>query len=263
MSALKSASKRRTLAIIGLVLSPSIVAMTLPKAIMPDVQARPQQLTASQTIAQVPVAQQERTLSVTGQGLQEIETTLSQVRLGVRVEARTAEAAQQEAAERQTAVVEYLRSQNVEDLATTGISLNPRYDYREDRRVLQGYEATNTISFRTATEAAGEIMDAAVEAGATEINGVSFVADDAAIAVARQQALETAVADAQQQADTVLSALGLSRQEIVNITIGSMSAPPPSPVLARAVSADAESSTTPVIGGTQTVNAQVTLVIRY
>lgn len=263
MSALQSASKRRALAIIGLVLSPSIVAMALPKAIMADVQAQPQRLTARQTIAQqIPVAQQERTLSVTGQGLQEVETTFSQVRLGVRVEARTAETAQQQAAQRQTAVVEYLRSQNVEDLATTGISLNPRYNYQENRRVPQGYEATNTISFRIATEAAGEIMDAAVEAGATEINGVSFVADDAAIESARGQALEAAIEDAQQQADTVLNALGLSRQEIVNITIGSVSAPPPSPVLARAASAEAD-SITPVIGGTQTINARVTLVIRY
>lgn len=208
--------------------------------------------------------QPEQTLSVSGQGIQTIPTTLTEVRLGVSVQAKTAEEAQQQAASQSSAVVEYVRSQNVDKLQTTGISLSPRYDYSGDRQELIGYEATNTISFRAPTEAAGAIMDEAVKAGASRINGVSFVADDSAIATARQQALELAVKDAQAQADTVLAALGLSSQEIVNITIGSVSAPPPNPVApaaARLQSADMAS--TPVIGQEQNINAQVTLLIRY
>ena len=208
--------------------------------------------------------QPEQTLSVSGQGIQTIPTTLTEVRLGVAVQAKTAAEAQQQAASQSSAVVEYVRSQNVDKLQTTGISLSPRYDYSGDRQVLIGYEATNTISFRAPTEAAGAIMDEAVKSGASRINGVSFVADDSAIAAARQQALKLAVQDAQAQADTVLSALGLSRQEIVNITIGAVSAPPPNPVApaaARLQSTDVAS--TPVIGQEQNINAQVTLLIRY
>ncbi len=208
--------------------------------------------------------QPEKTLSVSGQGIQTIPTTLTEVRLGVSVQAKTAEEAQQQAASQSSAVVEYVRSQNVDKLQTTGISLSPRYDYSGDRQALIGYEATNTISFRAPTEAAGAIMDEAVQVGASQINGVSFVADDSAIAAARQQALELAVQDAQAQADTVLAALGLSRQEIVNITIGSVSAPPPNPVApAAARLQSADEASTPVIGQEQTINAQVTLLIRY
>ena len=208
--------------------------------------------------------QPEQTLRVSGQGIQNIPTTLTEVKLGVSVQAQTAEDAQQQAASQSSAVVEYVRSQNVDKLQTTGISLSPQYDYSGDRRELIGYQATNTISFRSPTAAAGAIMDEAVKVGATQINGVSFVADDSAIATARQQALQLAVQDAQAQADTVLAALGLSRQEIVNIAIGSLSAPPPTPVApaaARLQSADAAS--TPIIGQEQTINAQVTLLIRY
>ncbi|MGB7249801.1 MAG: SIMPL domain-containing protein [Phormidesmis sp.] len=204
----------------------------------------------------------ERVLSVTGQGLQSIPTTLSQVSLGVMVEAPTAQVAQQQAAQKSTAVIEWLRSQNVEKLETTGISLSPRYDYIDDRQVLKGYQASNIVSFRTPTEQAGAIMDEAVNVGATRIDRVSFVAEDEAIAAARQQALESAVQDAQQQADTVLAALGLSRQEIVNISIGSVSAPPPVPFAAEARLANQDVST-PVVGAEQTINAQVTLNIRY
>ncbi|MEL6160309.1 MAG: SIMPL domain-containing protein [Cyanobacteria bacterium J06623_5] len=226
----------------------------------------PQSVGAQSVMKQssAPVYQQrERVLTVTGVGIESIPTTLTQVTLGVVVEAATAEEAQQQAAQRQTAVVEWLRSQSVEKLETTGISLSPRYDYRNDRQVLRGYEASNTVRFRAETESAGEIIDGAVREGATRINGISFVADDAAIEAARQRALTAAVEDAQLQSDTVLGALGLSSQEVINITIGSVSAPPPSPVAARAVAEDAQFASTPIVGQSQEINARVTLDIRY
>lgn len=222
------------------------------------------------TVAQpmVQAQQSERVLSVTGRGVNIIPTTLTQVSLGIVVEAKTAEAAQAEAAQKSTDVVEWLKSQqSVEKLATTGISLSPRYDYSNDRQTVIGYQSTNTISFRVPTELAGAVMDEAVRVGASRIDRVSFVAADEAIAVARQQALESAVADGNQQADTVLATLGLSRKEVINITIGSVSAPPPSPVEAAAFSSPTklrgELADTPVIGQEQSINAQVTLHIRY
>jgi uncharacterized protein len=207
----------------------------------------------------------EQTLSVTGQGMESIPTTLSEVRLGVLIEAKTAEEAQQKAAEQSTAVVEWVRSQKVEKLQTTGISLSPRYEYTNDRQVLVGYQATNSISFRTPTENAGAIMDEAVRVGATQIDGVSFVADDEAIEAARQRALERAVQDAQAQADSVLGALGFSSKKVVNISIGALSEPPPMPYPASAaqLTASSESAKTPVIGQEQEITAQVTLQIRY
>jgi len=113
-------------------------------------------------------------LTVTGEGREQVETTIAQVNLGVEVEAETAEAAQQEAARRSTAVVELLRDRNVDQLQTTGIRLNPQYQYSENRQTLTGYVATNTVSFEVPIEAAGEILDEAVAAGATRIQGVSF-----------------------------------------------------------------------------------------
>ncbi len=220
----------------------------------------------AQAYSQMGYQQPERSLSVTGQGIQTIPTTLTEVRLGVLVEADTAEAAQQQAAEKSTAVVEWVRSQNVERLQTTGISLSPRYDYVDGRQISRGYQATNTISFRAPTESAGAIIDQAVKVGASQIEGVSFVATDAAIEAARQRALTSAVEDAQAQADTVLAALGLSRQAVLNVSIGSVSAPPPSPApeafAQQARLADAAPKT-PIIGQEQTINAQVTLLIRY
>ena len=211
------------------------------------------------------VAQEQRmrTLSVTGRGVEAIPTTQTQVALGVEVQGKTAAEVQQEAARRSSAVVALLRSRQVEKLETTGITLNPTYSYENNQQRLTGYIATNTVSFRLNTESAGTLLDDAVQAGATRIQGVSFVAADSAIEQARKQALRKATQDAQSQADAVLSALNLKRGEILGIQVNGAIAPPPmyrQLAGARAAAADAA---TPVVGGEQQIEASVTLQIGY
>jgi uncharacterized protein len=223
----------------------------------------------SLTMANPAMAEQQqmlRTLTVTGQGTETVPTTLSRVQLGVEVQGDTAEKVQQEAARRSSAVVELVRSRNVDKLQTTGISLSPRYDYSNNgEQKIVGYTATNSISFQVPTDRAGTIMDDAVKAGATRIDGVSFIADDGAIATAQRQAIREATQDAQAQADAALSALGLARKEVVSIQVNGSTPPPPvfyrSEAMAARV-ADAPSPT-PVVGGEQEVQTSVTLQFSY
>ncbi|MEH1840014.1 MAG: SIMPL domain-containing protein [Nostoc sp.] len=203
-----------------------------------------------------------RTLSVSGRGVETIPTTLAQVSLGVEIQGKTAQEVQQEAARRSSAVVAFLKSQNVEKLQTTGIRLNPVYSYTNNVQRITGYAANNTVSFRIPTEKAGTLLDDAVKAGATEINGISFVANDEAIAAAQKQALKKATQDAQQQANAVFSALGFQSKEVVSIQVNNASAPPP-PMFLRAEAAKVADASTPVVGGEQQVEASVTLQISY
>ncbi|NJO72854.1 MAG: SIMPL domain-containing protein [Leptolyngbyaceae cyanobacterium RM1_406_9] len=215
-----------------------------------------------------PVLAQEqltRMVTVMGRGVENIPTTISQVRLGVEVQGRTAEGVQQEAAQRTNAVVELLRSRNVDQLTTTGIYLSPQYNYENGSQELVGYTASNTVSFEIPTEQAGDILDASVSAGASRIDGISFTAEEEAIATAQNQALREATQEAQEQADVVLAALGLSRDEVVNIQInGAMPPMPPIPLARGAVEQLALSDApTPVVGGEQQIEASVTLQISY
>jgi uncharacterized protein len=205
-----------------------------------------------------------RTITVTGQGTESIQTTQAQVMLAVEVQGKTAEEVQREAARRTAAVVEFLRSRNVNKLQTTGIYLSPQYDYNNNTQRITGYTANNSISFRVPTDKAGALMDEAISKGATRIDGVNFSAEDSAIATAQQQALKEAAQDAQTQADAVLSALGLSKKDVVSIQVNGAT---PTPVytqgqqVLRAEAAPA--SPTPVVGGEQEVQASVTLQISY
>ena len=211
------------------------------------------------------VAQEQRirTLSVTGRGVEAIPTTQTQVALGVEVQGKTAAEVQQEAARRSSAVVALLRSRQVQKLETTGITLSPSYTYENNQQRLIGYIATNTVSFRLNTQSAGTLLDDAVQAGATRIQGVSFVAADSAIEQAQKQALKKATQDAQAQADAVFSALNLKRGEILNIQVNGASPPPPMYRQLAASRAAAADATTPVVGGEQQIEASVTLQFGY
>lgn len=133
--------------------------------------------------------QQYRVLSVTGKGAENIQTTEAQVRLGVEVQGRTAEAVQQQVASRSAAVVSLLKSRNVDKLETTGINLRPNYSSNNGQRRLVGYRGSNVVSFRVDIESAGALMDDAVKAGASRIDSVSFVAAEDAIASAQKTSL--------------------------------------------------------------------------
>lgn len=214
-----------------------------------------------------------RTITVTGRGVEMIPTTLTQVRLGVEVQGKTAQEVQQEATRRSSAVVALLReakllpsgeSRQVEKLETTGISLNPVYSYNNNVQQLTGYSATNIVSFRLNTERIGNLLDAAVKAGATRIDSISFVAADSAIAAAQKQALRLATQDAQQQANTVLSTLNLTAKEVVNIQVnGAVPPQPPIPLANQTAIAEKRDIPTPIVGGEQQVEASVTLQISY
>lgn len=206
-----------------------------------------------------------RTLTVTGRGVENVTTTKTQVRLGVEAQGKTAQAVQQDVAKRSSSVVALLRSRKVEKLETSGISLNPAYRYDNGKQTLIGYTASNIVSFRIDTQNVGTLLDDAVQAGATRIDGISFIASDEAIAAARQQALREATEEAQAQAGVVLTALKLSPKEIVSIQVdGAYAPPPPRPLAERGnFAADLKLASTPIIGGEQEVVANVTLQISY
>lgn len=211
-----------------------------------------------------------RTLTVSGRGVESIPTTLSQVNVGVEVQGKNAKEVQLEAARRSNAVVTLIKSRpGVEKLQTTSINLNPVYSYNNNVQRITGYSATNTVNFRIPTDRTGTLLDDVVKAGATRIDGISFVASDDAVSQAQKQALQKATTEAQQQANAVFATLGLKAKEVVNVQINN--AVPPRPVyqdmalgsMRANAPATPPTPVVPVVGGEQQVEASVTLQISY
>jgi len=218
-----------------------------------------------------PVLSQERmlrALTVTGRGKETIETTLAVVRLGVEAQGKTAKEVQAEVSRRSNAVISLLKARGVQKLETTGVNLSPNYRYDNGKQTLLGYSGSNIVSFRTSIAEAGRIIDDSVQAGASRIDGVNFIASDEAISAAQKLALRKATQDAQAQADAVFDALNLNRKEVVSVQVNGAFVPPPQPVNFQrstklAGEAVLDAAALPIQGGDQDVEASVTLQISY
>jgi uncharacterized protein YggE len=209
-----------------------------------------------------------RTLTVTGNGMKTIETTIAEVQLGVEIQGKTATEVQKEVAQRTSVVVDILRSKNVQQLKTTGVQLNPNYNYDQANQnngqpVLTGYIGTNTVSFRISTNQVGTLLDETVKAGASRIDGISFRATPEAIFTAKKEALRKASINAQDQADIVLDTLNLTSKEIIKIEVDEARVEEPQYAARDQLSNLETKISTPVVGGEQTVEASVTLQITY
>lgn len=127
------------------------------------------------------------------------EPDLVTIGAGVTTRARTAVEAMRQNADRMQDVIDRIIALGVDekDIQTSGISLNAQYDYnRDDRRpVFTGYQVSNRVSVKLREiEETGEVLDALVVAGATDLSGPTFSIenDDAAKAEARARAVERA-----------------------------------------------------------------------
>lgn len=209
-----------------------------------------------------------KTLTVTGNGIETIATTIAEVNLGVEVQGKTAAEVQAEVAKRTSAVLDVLRAKDIKQLKTTGIQLSPNYNYDQVNQnngqpLLTGYIGTNTVSFRIPTEQVGSLLDETVKAGASRVDGVSFTATPEAIFTAKKAALRKASINAQDQADVVLDTLNLTSKEIVKIEVDDARIEQPQPLERDRLYAAEAKVSTPVVGGEQTVEAFVTLQITY
>lgn len=152
-------------------------------------------------------------VTVTGESTVTVAPDIAYLTVGVQTSARTAREASTANARQVAAVIEAVTGTGIPSSAirTVGLSLRPTYAPRNqsDNRppTIAGYEATNQVEVTIATVTqAGEIVDAAVGAGANLAGNLRFAVKDDALVVA--QALQQAAADARVRADAIASGLG-------------------------------------------------------
>ena len=105
-----------------------------------------------------------------------------------------------------------------EKIITEHTGLHPIYDYTENGgRIFRGYMASAALSASTKNvKQAGKYVDAAINAGASRINGVSFDVENKTVYYA--QALNDAVKNAASSAQAIAKACGRPLGEITEIT---------------------------------------------
>lgn len=199
-----------------------------------------------------------RQLTVRGHGRTTLPADAADVTLGLELVRPTAAEARDAAAETMAAIVAAVRDAGIagDDVRTTDLSLGPEMEYRPDgapRRV--GFRLTNRVTVRLRdTGRVADVVDRAIAAGATSLDGVAFrVLDDAA---ARRSALAAAVEDARGAAEALAAAAGVRLGAVRAVREADTDGP--RPVAARMAMLEARAAAdTPVLAGTSEVGAAV------
>jgi uncharacterized protein YggE len=180
--------------------------------------------------------------------------------VSVVTQAATAGAASAANAKASRSVLDALKSEfpDASELSTRGYSLRADFDYDKSsgRRKPSGFSARNTIHVALDDlGAAGRLIDTAIKAGATEVQGVQFgVKDDAPL---RRDALAQATRDARAKADVLAASLGGTVGPAISIAeSGAVSRRPEANFRAQAAVAQ-----TPIEAGDVYIEASVTLIV--
>ena len=204
-----------------------------------------------------------QTVSVTGVGRVTLTPDRAGFTVGVQTVAPSLGAATQENAARMTAIVAALRKAGATDreLRTTGLSIYPQQGAEPGKqpRIL-GYQVSNNVAVtRDDVATVGRLLEAAVQAGANSVSGVSFSVSDSARG--RDTGLQAAFADAKAKADVLARAAGRSIGRALAITEGGAAAPPvPMPMYRHAEMAQAASFAAPVESGAEEITFTVSVV---
>ena len=199
------------------------------------------------------------TIVTTGTGRVGVEPDITELRLGVAVSRPTVGDARAVAAETMTAILSAVTAAGVErrDIRTSTLSIQPRYDYRDGKPpTLTGYDLGNVVAVTVRDLARlGDVIDGALGAGATSLDGLTFRVDDPR--AAEREARIAAVAEARERADVLAAAAGVTIAGVHDIVESGAVPVWPQPKAARAMLA--ADTGTPVEGGTTEIAVTVSV----
>ncbi len=202
------------------------------------------------------------TIVTTGEAIVRRVPDQAWVTAAVESRAKTPGDAQRQNAAAMAAVQQRLLGSGVPkaNLRTLGYTVQQEIDYVNGRRVPREYVARNALEVRLDdVSATGDVLEAAIQAGATSIAGVRFDLKDRA--AAEREALRLAVVDARARADALAAGAGQTIERVLRILDTRQSFVPPRPMaMARAV-ADSADSTPAIEPGVVEIHAQAQLTV--
>jgi uncharacterized protein YggE len=198
---------------------------------------------------------------VTGDSIVQAQPDTAILSISVVTQAKTALAAQQDNANRSEAVVRALKNAvgAGAEIKTSGYSLQPQRVYKEGvPPAISGYEARNSITVVLSDlTKVGAVIDAAGQAGANDVTGISFTLRKDR--PAKDQALADATREAVSKAQVLAQALGGRVVRIVEVQEEGVN--PPRPMYDQMQYARAGiAAATPIEVGTLDVTSRVQLI---
>jgi len=214
--------------------------------------------------ASLPAASQEATprsprITVTGSGIVKASPDTAYVALGVITTGKKAQEASQTNAAASQKVMAALEKLGIaeKDIQTSNYYVQPITDPRDGTKI-NGYQVSNVVRATVRKlENVGKAVDAGLDAGANNVQSVSFGLErrDAA----EEQALTAAVKEARRKAETMARAAGVRIVSVLEISTAYEGRPMPM-MAGFAGEAAMARVATPISAGELDVTANVTMV---
>ena len=223
------------------------------------------------------------TVSTSGTATTEVRPDQLSVTVGVETNSTTAQEAVILNANLTTQLVEAVRGLGINEnqIETSSYSLSPIYEYIvppqpcieiyppppgcETRQEIIGYRASNTVTVTLDVNAelnAGQVIDAAIGAGANRVDGIVFFLSPDTQQQIRDTLIRDTIANARQRANIAAEALGMTISGVQSATLNPIDFPVYSMDLREGAAAQAESvsAPTPILPGQQEVSTTVSVV---
>ena len=208
-------------------------------------------------------ARRSTRITVNGNATVQAQPDTAILTISVVTQGRRAIDAQQDNAAKTDTLVQALKaaSGTGAEIKTSGYSVQPMRVYRENQPpTISGYEARNTVTVTLSDlKKVGPVIDAATQAGANDISGISFTLRQDR--PARDRALTEATREAMSKAEVVASALGRKVTRVVEVQEEGFVRPPQPVYQAEAFMVKRDSVATPIEVGSLDVTSRVLLIV--
>lgn len=176
------------------------------------------------------------TVSFNGEGKVTAKPDIAMVDLSVVTDAKTSKAAQDDNSKKSTKLIDFLKSQDIDekDIKTTSYNIQPQYSYPmypTDSKILErpqiiGYQVNQTIEVKIRDlEKVDAILDGVVATGVNQVYGLRFSIEDPE--KLKEEAREKAIKDAKEKAGALEDQLDIKLGRIINFSeSGNGSFPP-------------------------------------
>lgn len=160
---------------------------------------------------------------VSATGRVSVKPDMAEFGVLVKTVAKNADQAAVRTAEKHRAILQALRAAGIpaEDTPTASYTVAPQWEWvqSESRSVLKGYAAQHLVMVKVRNLAlTGKAVDAAVQAGADEVQQISF--SSSRFDELRRQALAAAVSNARGDAEIMAEAAGGRLGGVIELTVG-------------------------------------------
>lgn len=202
---------------------------------------------------------EENTIHVSGSATVAVSPDVARTQVGVQVFDEAVTEAVSANNQTTAAVIAAVKELGVEsrDVETTRFTISPQRDYQRDRPdSILGYWVNNEVSVTIRDLSnVSQVLQAAIDAGANTISGVTFSLADPE--PAKETARTRAVEDARRRAEVLAEAAGVSVGKVLSIREVSLSAPP---IFRGDAMEEMATGAVPIESGELEITAQVQVV---